>query len=157
MKRANVLRLAAILAVVVLASMTAGCLKATITGKIEPQSLVLTKGEAIPGTLTLTMTGYLAGGQFDKLDIEFFDADGASLVKIVDKDVDLTLAPVLKTTDSVVLSSIATLVAPDELWHGVSGDFLGSTATFTVKPSTLSYNLAPVVIDEVEIVEADPV
>ena len=113
MKRANVLRLVAILAVVVLASMTTGCLKATITGKIETPPLALSKGEALPGTLTLTMTGYLAGGTFDKLDVEFFNEDGDSLVEIVDQDINVALAPVLKKTDSVLLSSIQTLVAPD--------------------------------------------
>ena len=153
MKRANVLRLVAILAVVVLASMTTGCLKATITGKIETPPLALSKGEALPGTLTLTMTGYLAGGTFDKLDVEFFNENGDSLVEIVDQDINMALAPVLKKTDSVLLSSIQTLVAPDELWEGEV--FVGYTAKFTVKPSALSYNLTPVIIDEVRIVEAE--
>ena len=149
MKRADVLRLMAILAVVVLASMTTGCLKATITGKIETPPLALSKGEALPGTLTLTMTGYLAGGTFDKLDVEFFNEDGDSLVEIVDQDINVALAPVLKKTDSVLLSSIQTLVAPDELWDG--DDFVGATATFTVKPSGTNYKLTPVVIPGVRI------
>lgn len=153
MKRANALRLVAMLAVVVLASMTTGCLKATITGKIEPKTLELTRGEAINGTLTLTMTGYLAGGTFDKLDVEFFDAEGASLAKIEDRTIDLGLFPVVKTTDSVDLDSIDGLVAPDTLWDEVSGDFLGYTATFTVKPSATSYKLNAVEISEVEIAE----
>jgi len=158
MKRANVLRLVAILAVVVLASMTTGCLKATITGKIEPKKLELTEGESITGTLTVTMTGYLAGGTFDKMDVEFFDEEGASLHKFEDLAIaeELTLIPLVQTTDSVDLSGIDGLVAPDELWDG-SDEFLGSTATFTVKPSATSFKLNAVEISGVEIVESVPV
>ncbi len=157
MKRANVLRLVAILAVVVLASMTTGCLKATITGKIEPKKLELTKAESITGTLTVTMTGYLAGGTFDKMDVEFFDEEGASLHKFEDLAIaeELTLIPLAQTTDSVDLSGIDGLVAPDELWDG-SDEFLGSTATFTVKPSATSFKLNAVEISGVEIVESVP-
>jgi len=150
MKRANVLRLVAILAVVVLASMTTGCLKATIVGKIEPQPLALSKGEALPGTLTLTMTGWLAGGAFETMDVEFFDAQSVSLKKLTDLDIDgdLVLLPVVKTA-SVELSAVSGLVAPDELWDG--DDFVGATATFTVKPSGTNYKLTPVVIPGVRI------
>ncbi len=160
MKRANVLRLVAILAVVVLASMTTGCLKATITGKIEPKKLELTKAESITGTLTVTMTGYLAGGTFDKMDVEFFDEEGASLHKFEDLAIaeELTLIPLAQTTDSVDLSGIDGLVAPDALWNESGpADFLGSTATFTVKPSATSFKLNAVEISGVEIVESVPV
>lgn len=151
MKRANILRLVAILAVVVLASMTTGCLKATITGKIEPQPLALSKGDALPGALTLTMTGWLAGGVFDNLDVEFFDAQSVSLKKLTNLTIDgLILAPVQKTA-SIELSAIDGLVAPDELWDG--DNFVGATATFTVKPNATNYNLTPVVISGVGIIE----
>jgi len=151
MKRANVLRMVAILAVVVLASMTTGCLKATITGKIKPDPLKLTEGAAIPGTLTLTMTGWLAGGVYEKLDVEFLKDGTADPIAQLD---DLTLEDVfispLQKVKDVPLQDIDGLVAPESLW--VDGVLQATDAVFTVKPG-IGYGLNPIVI-EVELEQA---
>ncbi len=151
MKRSNALRLVAILAVVVLASMTTGCLKATITGMIEPDPLKLTEGAAIQGTLTLTMTGWLAGGVYEKLDVKFFkDGNADPIAQLTDLPIDLLITPLDKVVP-VELQDVPDLVAPPELW--VADVFEATDAVFTVKPGT-GYGLNPIVI-EVGLEEAD--
>ncbi|HON41774.1 MAG TPA: hypothetical protein PLM74_01420 [Bacillota bacterium] len=149
MKRANILRLVAILAVVVLASMTTGCLKATITGKIQPDPLELTSEAAIQGTLTLTMTGWLAGGMYEKLDVEFFkDGTDDPIAELTNLPINLLITPLNKVA-SVKLQDIEGLAAPVDLWES---DVLEATdAVFTVKPGA-GYGLSPIVI-EVEVTE----
>lgn len=151
MKRANVFRLVAILAVVVLASMTAGCLKATIVGKIEPDPLRLTEGAAIPGTLTLTMTGWLAGGAYEKLDVKFFkDGTADPIAQHDDLPLDDVFISPLQKVKAVNLQDVDGLVAPASLWVG--GVLQATDAVFTVKPG-VSYGLNPIVI-EVGLVQA---
>lgn len=152
MKRANVFRLVAILAVVVLASMTAGCLKATIVGKIEPDPLRLTEGAAIPGTLTLTMTGWLAGGTYEKLDVEFFK-DGVEdpIEVLADLSINVLITPLNKVVP-VNLEGITGLVAPEGLWDDL-GVLQATHAVFTVKPN-VGLGLSPIVI-EVEVGEPE--
>ncbi len=149
MKKANVLRLVAVLAVVVLASMTTGCLKATITGKIEPDPLELTSEAAIQGTLTLTMTGWLAGGAYEKLDVKFLkDGTADPIAELANLPINLLITPFNKVV-SVKLQNVEGLAAPAELW--VSDVFEATDAVFTVKPGA-GYGLTPIVI-EVEVVE----
>jgi hypothetical protein len=145
MKRSNVLRLAAILAVVVLASMTTGCLKATIIGRIEPDPLELTEGAAIPGTLTLTMTGWLAGGVYEKLDVKFFkDGTADPIAEYVDLPLDDVFISPLQKVKDVSLQDVEGLVAPESLWD--EGVLRVTDAVFTVKPG-VGYGLNPIVIE----------
>jgi len=135
----------------VLASMTTGCLKATITGRIEPDPLELTEGAAIPGTLTLTMTGWLAGGEYEKLDVKFFK-DGIADPIAQHDDLpleDMFILP-LQKVKAVNLQDIEGLVAPESLW--VAGVLQATDAVFTAKPG-VSYGLNPIVI-EVGLVQA---
>lgn len=153
MKRANALRLVAILAVLVLASMTAGCLKASITGKITPNPLILSKDAPIEGELTLTMTGWLAGGVYDKLDVEFFDGESTvPIAKIKDLDLPKNLISVASSVVSYNFEKdITDLVAPADLWDELSGVLKATYAVFTVKPG-MGYGLSPIVI-EVDVAE----
>ena len=73
MKRANVLRLAAVLAVVVLASMTAGCLKASISLEVELNPEVYLVGDDLAGTMTVVATGVAKGGVYHTLTVDFLD------------------------------------------------------------------------------------
>lgn len=145
MKKANALRLLGIVAVVVLASMTTGCLKATIAGKIEPDPLVLAPTDTtFPGKLTLTMTGWLAGGTFETVDVQFYNGTTAVQgLDITGAKVKLLLSPVGKTA-SVDLKDIENLTVPNGLF--VDGALVANKAKFVVKPGT-SLGLADVVIE----------
>jgi len=154
MKRANILRLIAVVAVVVLASMTTGCLKAAITGKIEPAKLALAPEDVtFDGTLTLTMTGLLGAANYDALDVEFFQGDAAvEGLDIKNVKINLKVSPLGKV-DSVKLKDIEGLAVPEALW--VDGELAANKAKFTVKPGA-GFGLDPVVI-EVELEKANPV
>ncbi|HAI85473.1 MAG TPA: hypothetical protein DCL63_00605 [Firmicutes bacterium] len=155
MKRANILRLIAVVAVVVLASMTTGCLKAAITGKIEPAKLTLAPEDVtFDGTLTLTMTGLLGAANYDALDVEFFQGDAAvEGLDIKNVKINLKVSPLGKV-DSVKLKDIEGLAVPEALWDAEQ-KLTANKAKFTVKPGA-GFGLDPVVI-EVELEKANPV
>lgn len=144
MKKANILRAAAVIAVVVLASMTTGCLKASIKGKIEPAPLTLaTDVTTFKGTLTLTMTGLLGGGTYETLQVRFFKGDEpVANTDINSVKINLTISPFNKVA-SVALDEIEGLIVPEALWN--QGELLADKAEFTVTAG-IGFGLDPVVI-----------
>ena len=81
MKRANVLRLVAILAVVVLASMTTGCQKASVSLDVVLDEQNYVEGDDLTGTATVVATGLAKAGTYDTLTVEFLDTGSPPNVK----------------------------------------------------------------------------
>jgi len=86
----------AILAVVVLASMTTGCLKATISLDVVLNPTEYTVGDCLEGTMTVIATGIGKAGVYTTLTVEFLDdlgeaQEGATLTV---KDLQIWVTPV---------------------------------------------------------------
>lgn len=76
MKRANILRAIAVVAVLALAMLTTGCLKAGVTVTFSEDELTVSKNTPITGTFRFVLTGYLGLGMYNELKIEWLDENG---------------------------------------------------------------------------------
>lgn len=114
MKRANVLRLIAVVAVVVLASMTTGCLKASMSLEVTPDPMVYSAGDQMTGKMTVIATGLLKAGVYDTLTVEFLDDASPANVKATLKVQDLKIAitPWNNASQEFDLSKYEALVVP---------------------------------------------
>lgn len=143
MKRARVLRGIAVVAVLVMASMTAGCSRTEITMSISPDELVCVEGEAFDGTITVEMVGWLAGGIYDTLTVEFLGAEGEALLDeaVVIEDLWVSVSPFNKVAKEE-LENVEGLAAPAELWDEMLG-FVGKEAKFTLTSTGMNVKLNP--------------
>ncbi|MDD3598695.1 MAG: hypothetical protein WCZ48_01915 [Bacillota bacterium] len=143
MTRARVLRGIAIVAVLLMASMTTGCFKTEITISISPDELVCAEAEPFDGTITVEMVGWLAGGVYDTLTVEFFGAEDQELLDeaIVIEDLWISVSPVNKVATAELLD-LEGLVAPAELWDEALG-FVGKEAKFTLTSTGMNVKLNP--------------
>jgi len=141
MKRANVLRLVAILAVVVLASMTAGCLKASISLEVVLDPEEYTVGENLKGEATVVATGLAKGGVYHTLTVDFLDT--GSPVNVLDtvkkEDLNVVIKPWDNNPISITLDDLELTVPEDaggaaDARFTLTGDGLGLVPiTVTVK------------------------
>jgi hypothetical protein len=152
MKRAHVLRGIAIAAVLVMASMTAGCLKTEIAMSISPGELVCVRDAKFDGTITVEMKGFLAGGKYDTLTVKFFEGgNDEPLATMRVDDLMIVVSPLGKIVKQE-LAELDGLVAPAVLWDD-EGVFRGAKAQFTLTSTGLGVQLNPLVC-EVGLVEA---
>lgn len=73
MKRANILRAIAVVAVLTFAMLTTGCLKAEVTVTFSEDELTVSENTPIRGTFRFVLTGYLAVGMYSELKVEWLD------------------------------------------------------------------------------------
>jgi hypothetical protein len=143
-RRTRVLRGIAIVAVLIMASMTTGCFKTEIEMSISPEELVCVEGETFDGEITVEMVGWLAGGVYDTLTVEFFGDDDEPLLDeaVVIEDLWIAVSPFNKLATQE-LADLESLVAPAELWDELLGTFAGKEAKFTLTSSGMNLKLNP--------------
>lgn len=138
MKKANILRILAIVAVLVMASMTAGCLSSKIEAKYSGTSIDVEQGVALTGKFTFTLTGWLAGGVYDTLQVTWMAGEEpiapATGENYVFTDFSVPIHPLQKTGELDIgglnILPTASLAAPEapgltEVWFTFTGTGLG--------------------------------
>lgn len=136
MKRANVLRLAAILAVVVLASMTTGCLKASVSLEVVLDPAEYTVGDSLAGTMTVIATGVGKAGVYTDLTVEFLDGDGATMdgATLEVANLQIAIVPWSNESQSFELIDYEELVVPGEAVGAATAKFTLTGGGFSVTP-----------------------
>ena len=136
MKRANVLRLAAILAVVVLASMTTGCLKASVSLEVLLDPTEYTVGENLKGTMTVIATGVGKAGIYTDLTVEFLDGDGAAMAgaTLNVTNLQIPITPWSNESQTFELIEYEGLVIPVEAVDAAKAKFILTGGGFAVTP-----------------------
>lgn len=149
MKRANILRLIAVVAVVVLASMTTGCLKASMSLKVTPDTMVYSARDQMTGKMTVIATGLLKAGVYNTLTVEFLDDASPANVKATLKVQDLKIAitPWNNASREFDLSEYKALVVPAGAVNAARARFtlsdgglitpISCTVAVTVNPASL--------------------
>lgn len=138
MKKANILRILAIVAVLVMASMTAGCLSSKIEVKYGGTTIDVEQGVALTGKFTFTLTGWLAGGIYDTLQVAWMAGEDpiapATGESYLFTDFSVPIHPLQKTgeldiADLEILptESLEAPGAPEltEVWFTFTGTGLG--------------------------------
>lgn len=150
MKRANVLRLVAILAVVVLASMTTGCLKASISLEVEPPTgagrVLGEVGKGMDGKMTVIATGVGKAGMYSKLTVEFFDgATPATSLGTATVDVQVFITPWDNQPQAFSLADYTDLVVPVGADAAVEAKFTLEGGGLALTPifDTVDVEIAP--------------
>ena len=115
MKRANILRAIAVVAVLALAMLTTGCLKAGVTVTFSEDELTVSENTPITGTFSFVLTGYLGLGMYNELKVEWLD-ENDDVIPMGEQD----------------QFEIAALLAP-----------IGDTRTFELDLEELPYEIKP--------------
>ncbi|OPZ64213.1 MAG: hypothetical protein BWY85_01272 [Firmicutes bacterium ADurb.Bin506] len=148
MKRSNIVRGLLIIAVLVLASMTTGCLRASVSVEYESDYIVVQSGVPLEGEFTFTLTGYLGVGKYTSMLVEWLDTDGYVITLEPGEedqfDIDVTLLPVGNYKVGVLdLATVGDGVIPSVNCFD-DGSYIVTDVRFTFTP--MGVGLAPVSI-----------
>lgn len=156
MKRSSIVRGLLIIVVLALASMTTGCLKASVDVAYEYDDIVVQEGVPLEGEFTFTLTGVLAAGMYNSMLVSWLDAAGTAIQPAAGEDtqfdISIPIAPVGSfrqgTLDLAEVNDGAG-VMPSVNCFGDAGPVAKVKFTFVftglgVKPSTIEIPVADI-------------
>ncbi len=147
MRRTTIIRGLLMVAVLVLASATTGCLKASVEVSYEYENIAVMFDTPLEGKFTFTLTGMLAGGMYNMMTITWLDELGDAIEVGPDYEtqfeVEVPLAPVGKFRQGVLdLAEVNNgdgVVPPaDSFWRVADVRFTFSFVGVGLKPSVVT-------------------